>query len=99
MPNTGQGILEEIGGKLDCVAKLLEKLIEHKQPRAIVEQEELPLLVSTRDAAKLLSISERMLYTITSSGHIGRVKVGARTLYPVAELRRYVVENLATTCQ
>ncbi len=39
-----------------------------------------PLLLTTRQAAKMLTISERTLYTLTKSGQIPAVKLGVRGL-------------------
>jgi len=49
-----------------------------------------PLAVDTRTAAKMLSISERTLYTLTKEGKIACRKVGWRSLYPVASLKAFL---------
>jgi excisionase family DNA binding protein len=48
------------------------------------------LLVSSREAAKLLSISERTLWTLTKNGQIGCVRIGTSKRYAVAELERFI---------
>ncbi|MFG0275712.1 MAG: helix-turn-helix domain-containing protein [Phycisphaerales bacterium] len=49
-----------------------------------------PLAVGREEAARLLGISERLLWTWTNAGEIPHVRLGARVLYPVDELRRWL---------
>lgn len=49
-----------------------------------------PLLVTPREAAVLLSISERKLWELAAHGDIKRVKVGRSVRYELSELRRFV---------
>ena len=49
-----------------------------------------PLLLSVRDAAIALSISERTLFSLTKSGEIPRLKIGAKVLYSVDDLRQWI---------
>lgn len=44
------------------------------------------------DAARLCSIGRSTLYRLIQSGEIRTVKVGARTLIPASELRRFLGE-------
>lgn len=46
-----------------------------------------PLAAGRREAAQMLGISERLLWTWTNSGEIPHVRIGTRVLYPVAQLR------------
>ena len=53
--------------------------------------------LSRRDAAAMLSVSERTLYERTAPrGPIKPVKMGRRVLYSVAELERYIVAGGGT---
>lgn len=56
-----------------------------------------PLLVDARTAATMLGISERSLWTIAYRGGIPSVKIGARRLYSVESLRRWITEREAST--
>lgn len=49
-----------------------------------------PLAVSTHKAAHLLGVSERHLRTMISAGEVRTIRLGARVLVPVGELRRIV---------
>lgn len=49
-----------------------------------------PLLVTPREAARLLSVSERTLWSIAAAGEIPRVRIGRAVRYRVADLRAYV---------
>jgi excisionase family DNA binding protein len=48
------------------------------------------LLISQRDAAKALSISERTLWAATKRGEIPYINVGARVLYSPAALAEWI---------
>jgi dissimilatory sulfite reductase (desulfoviridin) alpha/beta subunit len=50
------------------------------------------LLVSQKEAAKLLSISERSLFTLRTSGRIKAVRIGMNGgwRYSIEELRRFI---------
>lgn len=56
------------------------------------EQSE-PLAVNARDAAALLGVSQRLLWTWTHAGQIPHVRLGRRVLYPVDELRKWLSEQ------
>lgn len=50
-----------------------------------------PVLVTAREAAKMLAVSERTLWTLTNSGELPRVPIGARGFrYDVADLRAWI---------
>ena len=48
------------------------------------------LTVNRREAAAMLGISERLLWTWTNAGHVPHVRIGARVLYPVEALRQWL---------
>jgi excisionase family DNA binding protein len=48
------------------------------------------LLLTVEEAANVLSIGRSLLYELLASGQIARVKVGRRTLVPVAAVREWV---------
>ena len=54
-----------------------------------------PLLVNQRDAAKLLSISERTLFSLRVSGRIKAVRIGINGgwRYSIEELQRFIRES------
>lgn len=49
-----------------------------------------PLLVTPREAARLLAVSERTLWSLAAAGEIPRVRIGRAVRYRVADLRAYV---------
>lgn len=51
------------------------------------------LAVGRRDAAKMLGVSERLLWSWTSMKRIPHVRIGARVLYPVHLLREWLQKN------
>ncbi len=48
------------------------------------------LAVNRREAASMLGISERLLWTWTKAGTIPHVRIGTRVLYPVEQLRQWL---------
>ncbi|MFN3152117.1 helix-turn-helix domain-containing protein [Bremerella sp.] len=50
-------------------------------------------LISAAEAAELLSISPRTLWTLTQSGEISTVRIGRRVMYSPSVLRRWVRER------
>jgi excisionase family DNA binding protein len=59
----------------------------HSESRPGPEPRE-PLAVGRKEAAAMLGISERLLWTWTNAKTIPHVRIGTRVLYPVDELRR-----------
>lgn len=51
-------------------------------------------LLKPRDAAKLLAISERMLYTLTKRGDIVAVRMGKAVRYTQAELAAFISKQM-----
>ena len=52
-----------------------------------------PLLLRINEAARLLSISRAMLYTLINRGEIDTVKCGAATRIPAAEIPRWITAH------
>ena len=48
------------------------------------------LLVSVKEAARLLSVGETAMWDLLMSGEVASVKVGRRRLVPVERLRQWV---------
>lgn len=55
-----------------------------------------PLLVSIREAAELLGISQRMTIKLVDAGELRSLKIGRRRLVPMAAVRDYIAERLAS---
>lgn len=51
------------------------------------------LTVNRSEAAALLGISERLLWTWTNAGRIPHLRIGARVLYPLDGLRQWLEEQ------
>lgn len=51
------------------------------------------LLVDAREAARLLSISERTLWTLANQGSIKATKIGRAVRYSVAALEAFVAKQ------
>ena len=51
------------------------------------------LLVDPREAARLLSISERTLWTLTNQGSIKATKIGRAVRYSVASLEAFIAKQ------
>ena len=47
-------------------------------------------VLSRRQAAEFLGISERLLWTLTAQGTVPHMRIGRRVLYPIDPLRRFV---------
>jgi len=58
----------------------------------IYQEENLPepLLISAKHAARLLSISERHLYTLTQRGELGCVRMGRSVRYRTGDIQRFI---------
>lgn len=48
------------------------------------------LAVNRREAARMLGISERLLWTWTNSGRVPHARMGGRILYPLDLLRAWL---------
>ncbi len=49
-----------------------------------------PLAVSMRDAARLLSVSERSVWSLVHSGKLPSIRIGRSVRIPMDALREYV---------
>jgi excisionase family DNA binding protein len=49
-----------------------------------------PMLLTSRQAARLLAISERTLYTFTKAGAIPVVRIGRAVRYGTDDLREWI---------
>jgi len=58
-----------------------------------------PLLISGREAAKLLSVCERTLYSLTKAGEIPAVRIGRAVRYSVDELQAWVRRASEKKCE
>jgi hypothetical protein len=52
-----------------------------------------PLLVNTKEAARLLGISARLLWTLTNCGDVPCVRLGGAVRYRVESLQRLVARR------
>lgn len=48
------------------------------------------LAVNSRDAATMLGVSERTIFKLTKEKRISRIKIGWRSLYPIASLKTFL---------
>jgi excisionase family DNA binding protein len=55
-----------------------------------------PLRVSVEEAARIIGVSRSVIYKHIKAGTLRAVKDGARTLFTMTELRRYVVRTDST---
>lgn len=51
------------------------------------------LALRPREAARVLGISERLLWSLTNRGEIPHLKLGRATLYPVDQLQEWLRER------
>lgn len=58
----------------------------HKETEQIVE----PMLLTARQTAKMLAISERSLYSLTKSGDLPAVRIGRSVRYDPADIRAWI---------
>ncbi|OHB67881.1 MAG: hypothetical protein A2Y76_11345 [Planctomycetes bacterium RBG_13_60_9] len=49
-----------------------------------------PLLLTPRQAARLLNISEKTLYTVTRTGRIKAVRIGHAKRYTMADIQAFI---------
>jgi excisionase family DNA binding protein len=52
-----------------------------------------PLALRPKDAAGMLGIGARLLWSMTNRGEVPHVRLGRAVLYPVAELERWLAEQ------
>ena len=58
-----------------------------------------PMLLTARQAAKVLSISERTLFSVTKSGELPAVRIGRSVRYSVDALREYIRRSSEEKCE
>lgn len=58
-----------------------------------------PLLVDRRDAARLLGVSPGTIDNLRLRGELPSVKIAARRLFEVADLRRFIESKKAVACE
>lgn len=51
-----------------------------------------PLLVSAKDAARALALSERTIYTLAEQGQLKPKRVGRRVLFLKADIERFAAD-------
>jgi len=56
-----------------------------------------PLLLNSREAAQLLSLSERKLWDLMATGEIPHLKVGRSVRYAIEDLKSWIESNKVTT--
>ncbi|GHT43620.1 hypothetical protein FACS189443_7230 [Planctomycetales bacterium] len=65
-----------------------------------MQEKELPrILLSVKDGAAMLSISQRTLWELSKRGEIAVCRIGTRVLFPVKELERFIAEHSAVEPQ
>jgi excisionase family DNA binding protein len=57
-----------------------------------------PLLISGREAAKLLSVCEKTLWTLTKAGEIPAVHIGRAVRYSMEDLRTWIASRSEKKC-
>lgn len=58
-----------------------------------------PMLITPREAAKLLSVCERTLYMLTKTGQIPAVRIGRSVRYSVNELEAWIARASEKKCE
>lgn len=68
--------------------------MSNQQPGRINTSPSVPrLLLNARDAAEALSICERTLWTLTSTGALKSVRIGRAVRYAIDDLQAYIERN------
>lgn len=63
---------------------------------AAIEKE--TLLLSARDAARQLAISEKTLWTLTKAGRVPAIRIGRAVRYARADLLAFIEQARGTVC-
>ena len=58
----------------------------HQQTKETIE----PMLLTTRQTARMLAISERSLYSLTKAGDLPAVRIGRSVRYDPADIRAWI---------
>jgi excisionase family DNA binding protein len=64
-----------------------------------VAQEMPPLLLTERQAAKLLNLSTRTLFSLRRAGELPFLKCGEKVLYDLVDLRAWINTRKAATAE
>ena len=59
-------------------------IVKHKKP--MTNMDDLPVLLSVRDVAKLLRIRRSQVYALTAQGHLPRITLGRAIRYKKADI-------------
>lgn len=62
------------------------------EPKKVASQD-MRLVVSAGEAADMLGISEKHLYTLSTKGNLPRVQIGARVCYRIETLKAWVAAH------
>jgi excisionase family DNA binding protein len=54
-----------------------------------------PMLITANQAAQLLNISPRYVYTLTKKGRLRAKRIGRKKLYRVSDIQRFIDEDEA----
>jgi excisionase family DNA binding protein len=65
-------------------------MIELANQKPPTDSSPAPLLLTPRDAARRLAVSERTLWSLTRAGSIPRIKLGRIVRYDPEDLRKFV---------
>jgi predicted DNA-binding transcriptional regulator AlpA len=69
------------------------KLPVDSEGSAVISTESEPLALRRRDAARMLGLSERALWSLTNRGDVPHVRLGKSIRYPVAALRDWLAKR------
>lgn len=58
-----------------------------------------PLAVRAKDAARLLGIGERQVWSLTSAGKIPHVRIGRIVLFPIRDLQEWLSRRARSACR
>lgn len=58
-----------------------------------------PLLISAKHAARLLSISERYLYTLTQRGELACIRMGRSVRYRTGDIQRFIDARIGSIAE
>ena len=81
---------QNIGGKNQASINLLIETLSALGYDVTTERPDQQLAYSEQDAARLLSISPRTLFTLRKEGKVRAVRVGNRVIYAREELKRFL---------
>jgi len=54
-----------------------------------------PMLITAKQAAQLLNISPRYVYTLSKEGRLRAKRLGRKVLYRVSDIQRFIDEDEA----